>query len=187
MMKFIRQGNYCLFSHIHKLIKMASDGHAKIYFVLGKLKLSLSCMKSVSSKSIDWACSSNQCFDALIEIKELSSQFQANNSLYILFNCRWRLQSIRHIIYLQYSYKKFEILDTYISTKCCQLNSSSEFFCLNGNENCSPSLFTFFNWSLTLVHIYSYIYNALYVQSKHMQMSNHAINYSRREHNPFFE
>ena len=124
MMKFIRQGNYCLFSHIHKLIKMASDGHAKIYFVLGKLKLSLSCMKSVSSKSIDWACSSNQCFDALIEIKELSSQFQANNSLYILFNCRWRLQSIRHIIYLQYSYKKFEILDTYISTKCCQLKYS---------------------------------------------------------------
>ena len=71
MMKFIRQGNYCLFSHIHKLIKMASDGHAKIYFVLGKLKLSLSCMKSVSSKSIDWACSSNQCFDALIEIKRI--------------------------------------------------------------------------------------------------------------------
>ena len=70
MMKFIRQGNYCLFSHIHKLIKMASDGHAKIYFVLGKLKLSLSCMKSVSSKSIDWACTSNQCFDALIEIKK---------------------------------------------------------------------------------------------------------------------
>ena len=128
MMKFIRQGNYCLFSHIHKLIKMASDGHAKIYFVLGKLKLSLSCMKSVSSKSIDWACSSNQCFDALIEIKELSSQFQSNSSLYILFNCRWRLQSIRQIIYLQYSYKKFEILDTYISTKCCQLSSDWEYY-----------------------------------------------------------
>ena len=78
------------------LIKMASDGHAKIYFVLGKLKLSLSCMKSVSSKYIDWACSSNQCFDALIEIKELSSQFQANNSLYILFNCNY-LSSLKMI------------------------------------------------------------------------------------------
>ena len=75
----------------------------------------------------------------------------------------------------------------YISTKCCQLNSYWEYYNImkTKNENCSPSLFTFFNWNLTLVHIYSYIYNALYVQSKHMQMSNHAINYSRREHNPF--